>query len=345
MDRMKNRLIAENCPDVPRSAILSGYHRGRRPLLGKIYFPDTVSIHHLHLHVIVRPRLFMWLFKYPSWLPLLWRSDVRVMQEVQRLTERRSLGISPARQGVHLYQVNPDKNKVDTDIDIIAIHGLDTKSPDTWIWENEQGKKNWISDPDMLPKEVGAARIFTCNWPADLLQPEDLVQKTIDEYARLLLDGIRRGLLVTNATKREDRPIFFIASCLGGIILAKALADHAEPSLQRATRGIVFLATPFRGTSLQDVATWAKLVLRARAFSRGQQKLSALLDYIKGPKFQVWEVVSRFTGLCKGEDYHVFNFYEKGKTSLPRKIFPCLPNWLSQEKLVRTIKHDYLNYS
>lgn len=88
MDSMKERLIADICPDVPRSAIIAGYHRGRRPFLGNIHFPDTVSIHHLHLHVIVRPRLSMWLFKYPSWLPLFWKSDVRVMQEVKRLAKR-----------------------------------------------------------------------------------------------------------------------------------------------------------------------------------------------------------------------------------------------------------------
>ena len=86
MNDMKERLITDNCPDIPRSAVISGYHRGRRPLLGQIYFPDIVSIHHLHLHVVVRPRLLMWLFKYPSWLPLLWKSDVKVTQEVRRLT-------------------------------------------------------------------------------------------------------------------------------------------------------------------------------------------------------------------------------------------------------------------
>jgi hypothetical protein len=343
MDRMKNRLIAENCPDIPRSAIHSGYHRGRRPLLGKVYFPDTVSIHHLHLHVIVQPRFFMWLFKYPSWLPLLWKSDVKVMQNVRRLAQKHRT-IPSAEQGVRLYQANPDKNEADTDIDIVAIHGLDTRSPDTWIWEKGLIETNWISDPRMLQEEIGAARIFTCDWPADLLLPDDLVQKTIDEYARLLLDGIQRGLSVTKATKREDRPIFFIASCLGGIILAKALADHADPSLQRAARGFVFLATPFRGTSVQDVATWTKLVLRAHALSRGRLKISTLLDYTKGPDFQVRDVVSRFTRLYMGPDYHVFNFYEKGYTSLLRKIIPCLPSWLSRRKQVRAIKHNCSPY-
>ncbi|KAI0802222.1 hypothetical protein GGR55DRAFT_666662 [Xylaria sp. FL0064] len=85
MDRVKNQLINQHCPSIPRSAIISGYHRGRRPLVGKIYYPDIVSIHHLHLHVIVKPKFIMQLFKYPAWLPLMWKSDDRVMRAVQRL--------------------------------------------------------------------------------------------------------------------------------------------------------------------------------------------------------------------------------------------------------------------
>ncbi|KAH7006932.1 histidine triad-like motif-containing protein [Ilyonectria destructans] len=85
MDRAKSHLIEEKCPGLSRSDVISGYHRGRRQLLGNIYYPDIISIHHLHLHVIVRPQLFLRIFKYPSWLPLMWKSDTRVMQEIQRL--------------------------------------------------------------------------------------------------------------------------------------------------------------------------------------------------------------------------------------------------------------------
>ena len=84
MDDVKNRLIGRHCSGTRRSAIISGYHRGRRPLIGNIYYPDIVSIHHLHLHVIVQPRLMMRLIKYPAWLPFMWKSDARVMRDVQR---------------------------------------------------------------------------------------------------------------------------------------------------------------------------------------------------------------------------------------------------------------------
>ncbi|EFW98739.1 hypothetical protein CMQ_4591 [Grosmannia clavigera kw1407] len=85
MERMKKRLLASRCPDLSPSTVVSGFHRGRRRLLGNIYYPDIVSIHHLHLHVIVRPRRLLRLFKYPAWLPLMWKSDDRVMQHVRKL--------------------------------------------------------------------------------------------------------------------------------------------------------------------------------------------------------------------------------------------------------------------
>ncbi|KAK3338124.1 hypothetical protein B0H65DRAFT_532660 [Neurospora tetraspora] len=156
------------------------------------------------------------------------------------------------QRGVHLNQVNKDNG--DTDIDIIAIHGLDTKSPDTWTWRDRRNPSgvNWLAD--LLPVDVEKARIFTLDWPAELLQPSDLVPKLDGEIVTLLIDGIDRELLAKN--KIKDRPILFIASCLGGIILVRALttaADHECTTscycLRKATRGIIFLATPFRGTS------------------------------------------------------------------------------------------------
>jgi hypothetical protein len=242
-----------------------------------------------------------------------------------------------SRRGVSLCQVNSDKTEANTDVDIIAIHGLNTKSPDTWTWRASDHSKsvNWLAD--LLPKEVGAARIFTCDWPADLFQPSYLVQKTIDEYALLLLNGIQTELLGVNAAGGEGRPILFIASCLGGVILAKALVDNGEEykSIRRATRGIIFLATPFRGTSFKDVA-WAELGLKAWA-SVQSREVNELLGRVKGPTSELDALVRKFTALCLdvAHPYLVFNFYETEKTSLPLKIFPWLPVWLRQEKQVR----------
>jgi hypothetical protein len=246
---------------------------------------------------------------------------------------------------VRLYQVNPDKDASDTDIDIIAIHGLDTKSPDTWTWKAKHPRDNvnWLADPEMLPSQVGAARIFTCNWPADLLQPSELVQKRIEEYALLLLDAIDRELFAADTTRREGRPVFFIASCLGGIVLAKALVDTGDKylSLRRATCGIVFLATPFRGTSFRDVAALAEPGLKFWASIRGREA-TKLLDEVKGSTFDLETLVREFTRLCQDKDHPclVFTFYEKGKTSLPLKVLPWVPSFFRQEKQVRIVQYD-----
>ncbi|KAI8945438.1 ARM repeat-containing protein [Xylaria longipes] len=222
---------------------------------------------------------------------------------------------SPQAKGVRLCQVYPSpESNTATDIDVIAIHGLDTDSPRTWTWkqkESEQGV-NWLKDRDMLPK-----------------------RKTIDEFARLLLASIKSRPPATNEDPAKDnRPIVFIASCLGGIVLMKALvmADGEYLPVAQATRGIIFLATPFRGTSFQDVAKWAEPGLRAWA-SVQDRHVSNLLEHVK-PTFNLGEIVRGFAGFCQKYDVsnNVSIFYETSMTSLPQKIIPWLPALWSQEQ-------------
>ncbi|RWA10899.1 hypothetical protein EKO27_g4211 [Xylaria grammica] len=116
-------------------------------------------------------------------------------------------------------------SKIATDIDVIAIHGFDTDSSRTWEWEHDKSKDdkpegnkpkdnvNWLKHKNMLRKEIPTARIFTCDWPAPLFESRDFFQKTIDEFARVLLNP---------------------------------LAEKECPSIAGATWGIVFLATPFK---------------------------------------------------------------------------------------------------
>ncbi|KAK4642940.1 hypothetical protein QC761_0062650 [Podospora bellae-mahoneyi] len=225
-----------------------------------------------------------------------------------------------ARPGISLRQVNPDKNEANTDIDIIAIHGLDTKSPDTWVWvdpNDPNNTVNWLADRRMLPSRVGAARIFTCDWPADLRQ-QSSVPTTLHESAQSLRDSIQH--LKVNTT----RPILFIASCLGGIILIKALEidhqhtkDNADsPSLTRATRGVVFLATPFRGTAFKNMPS---LLLKALAALQ-DQTVTALIDYTLGATPDLDELTKGFITLTKNHNYQVVVFWEARNTVLLRKF-------------------------
>ena len=208
-------------------------------------------------------------------------------------------------------------------IDIIAIHGLDTRSPDTWIWRDPDNPKiriNWLQDPKMLPSIVGPARIFTCDWPADMLQKS--IPTTIEESARYLLK-VARGHLERNRRVGIDRPVLFIASCLGGTILIKALEmdlqddDESDcPSLKTVTRGIIFLATPFLGTAFKRMP---EMTLRTWALFK-DKTVSTLIDYTRKPTSNLDELVHRFDHLRREKGYHVFTFWEAHETNLLGKI-------------------------
>ncbi|PMB65161.1 Protein NLRC3 [Beauveria bassiana] len=153
----------------------------------------------------------------------------------------------PTHKGVQLVEVTCGRNEANTDIDIIAIHGLDTTSRDTWTWKDPRDPKNnltWVNwlHPGMLPESVDRVRIFTCDWPADLLVPSDLIQKTIEEYAVLLLEGIENALFAGSA-RQQDRSIVFIASCLGGLILTRALV-RADDKRNRSSATLDIIPDP-----------------------------------------------------------------------------------------------------
>lgn len=256
----------------------------------------------------------------------------------------------PAKQG--LTQLTVGRDETDTDIDVIAIHGLDTTSPETWTWKdhndlnNKEKWVNWLESP-MLPDHIDRIRVFTFNWPADLFESSTNVPKSLDQYARRLLNGIQQGLYNGGAGTGR-RPILFIASCLGGVVLMKALLianrDASEyQDIRNATQGIVFLATPFRGTSFENVASWAVPSLKAWAWVKDQQ-VAKLLDSVKGPTDDLGEIVQEFTHLCqhRHQPCKVFTFYEGKKTRLLNKKLPWLPARFGEAKLVSLIECDTL---
>ncbi|KAI1774405.1 armadillo-type protein [Hypoxylon cercidicola] len=249
------------------------------------------------------------------------RSIFVYFQSIPR--SRREQQSPTLRQPFKLHEVK-HPNSANTDIDIIAIHGLDTNSSKTWTWkkdpkdENEPGV-NWLTLDCMLPNVVGHARIFMCDWPSSLLESNRLAENTIEELARVLLSGIK----AERSACPDDRPLLFIASCLGGIILMEAL-NEADDTIQKATRGIIFLATPFRGTAFADVANWAEPGLRALGFVQGR-RMTKFLEFAKAPTPKLSKLRRDFSRLVYTHNYTVHTFYEKGYTNLYRKI-PWLPS-------------------
>ncbi|KAI1455134.1 hypothetical protein F4805DRAFT_290543 [Annulohypoxylon moriforme] len=163
-------------------------------------------------------------------------------------------GIETSHQSMlGLRKVVPAEGDIDTTtVDIIAIHGLDTESPQTWIYKKDGGRVvNWLEDRDMLPASIPNARIYTYNWNARAFN--DAPVQTLLGYADNLL------ALVEGEQVPNPRPIVFIASCFGGLILAEAINRAAVQNspYQRVlhnTAGMIFLATPFRGSDAAEPA-------------------------------------------------------------------------------------------
>ncbi|KAI9778068.1 MAG: Histidine triad nucleotide-binding protein 3 [Geoglossum umbratile] len=84
LDTLKHTLLSRHYPTTPAYSILSGYHRGQRPTgFSTFQFPDIISVHHLHLHVIVEPSWFASVLKYPWWFPWMWVSDEWVLSRLK----------------------------------------------------------------------------------------------------------------------------------------------------------------------------------------------------------------------------------------------------------------------
>lgn len=193
----------------------------------------------------------------------------------------------------------------------------------------------------MLPTAFPTARIFTIDWPASLFKERSTIEMKITELARSLLLSIQ-----SRPGADESRPLLFIASCLGGIVLIQAIVIAARSekkytSLWRATGGIVFLATPFRGTAFQDIAEAAVTFLRGYARLADKQ-VTELLDSAKASTCFLEDLVGEFTQTCQQRDQpcELAIFYENKKGNLLRKV-PLLSrvaDILSKPKLV-SLKH------
>ncbi|KAK3348603.1 hypothetical protein B0T25DRAFT_623733 [Lasiosphaeria hispida] len=230
-----------------------------------------------------------------------------------------------------LQQVYPALDRQDdTTIDIIAIHGLDTSAPGTW--EYRYGEKgggnsastvvNWLSDDHMLPATVPNARIFTYNWRAEF--SKDAVELTLRDHAEAFLLDLR----AFREKKREParRPVVFITSCFGGLVVVKALTIAASAGgkeysfLRLATVGIAFLGTPFKGTPAERLAQ----LLVAYEGLMGEQASTTLIKDLKTSTGVLDDLVSQFMRETHQPGYYLplHCFYEMHSTNLSRKILP-----------------------
>ncbi|KAF1990458.1 NACHT-domain-containing protein [Aulographum hederae CBS 113979] len=178
--------------------------------------------------------------------------------------EKQCLMALMARQ-YGLHQVWPpfqadeqDSESPSASVDVVAIHGLDTGSPRTWIaYAVEKDIRSravhWLEDDDMLPSVIPNARIFTYDWNANTFK--GAAEDNLPGHATAFLDKLKQK----RHLNAQGRPIIFVASCFGGLLLGEALIQASAKQseyieLIKSIIGIAFLGTPFRGSGANKAA-------------------------------------------------------------------------------------------
>ncbi|KAK7991512.1 hypothetical protein PG988_000306 [Apiospora saccharicola] len=242
----------------------------------------------------------------------------------------------PTEQRLGLHRLVPaegtaDTTTIDTDcISVIAIHGLDTESPRTWIYGKNGTQVHWLRDSDMLPAAIPEARIYTYDWNA----------KVFDHAPVQTLLGHADNLLGQVAAERgqgnEARPLIFVASCFGGLVLAEAICRAAQEGspyreVLLATVGAVFLATPFAGTDAAQPASWLVTVKGIM----GKDASDNLIDDLEKDSYDVYQRLKKFTEIVHTDSIKlpVCCFFETKKTDIYRRILPrSIARWIGGYK-------------
>ena len=139
--------------------------------------------------------------------------------------------------------------------DIIFVHGLGGNAYKTWCWNRDEDNF-W---PAWLPQEEGleSYRIFTFGYNSNFKGAG--TNLNIIDFAKGLLTR-----MLTSAGNRGrqnaligDQPIIFVAHSMGGLVVKKAYilgrSDDRFSRMVSKVHGIIFLATPHRGTSYAKI--------------------------------------------------------------------------------------------
>ncbi|KAI0906495.1 hypothetical protein F4823DRAFT_565723 [Ustulina deusta] len=120
---------------------------------------------------------------------------------------------------------------------------------------------------DLLPKDIPESRVFLFGYDSGITH---LDQSTVSKTE---IHSDANDLCAQLADKRsstgtEDRPIILIAHSLGGLVAAQVLVHgdqmdeaSAAKSITKNLRGMIFLGTPFRGSSSARPAEIARKIL------------------------------------------------------------------------------------
>ncbi|TVY85021.1 Protein SERAC1 [Lachnellula suecica] len=189
-------------------------------------------------------------------------------------------------------------------VDIVAIHGITGDAYQTWT--HEETNKLWLRD--FVPTALPGARVFTFGYPADIFQSLDTGH--FEGYARQLLNQLDSNRTGTQTT----RPIIFVCYSMGGIVVKKALViaclDHSDyGEIHKAVKGIMFMATPHRGSGLAQFPDILAKITRLATKISGNSLRTDLLRNLGSDAKVLSEISTDFRNQYNGVE--IATFYEQ----------------------------------
>ncbi|KAM3561940.1 hypothetical protein MY1884_002125 [Beauveria asiatica] len=132
--------------------------------------------------------------------------------------------------------------------DIVLVHGFGASPYQTWTWNQDDQDSFWPAWlPDCDPT-LAAFRISTFGYNAK--RKGSVTSLDIVDCAKDLLFALRAAF--DSQGQSQSQPVILIAHSLGGLVVKKAytLGNHDEQykDIAQRVRGMIFLATPHRGS-------------------------------------------------------------------------------------------------
>ncbi|MCJ1381752.1 hypothetical protein MMC17_004863 [Xylographa soralifera] len=140
--------------------------------------------------------------------------------------------------------------------DIVFVHGLRGDRTLTWTRDDVCWPR------DLLPQDMMNVRIMSWGYDSSISKfSKSTSQNSISSHATSLLADLS---YVRLQDPEDTRPIIFVGHSLGGLLIKEALLRSAEcwdtkqhprlGSLQKHTKGVIFLGTPHRGSDKAQLA-------------------------------------------------------------------------------------------